>query len=738
MWILTASFDGAEISDGNANLQKSKLLKPGKTYALGRRDQPLVIKHQRISKEHGVFEVSSVAEDRLSDPDYRPSLRYINKRDNKSIKVIRGQGHILIDNLSSDELQHGDVLWPIIQEKIDVKWEPLCCYYPPEKNKVASLVRGCTSLGISLVHTPEPWVTHHLTSSYAASASVGASLLSASQFVRPEWLEEIIRLGTTEQDSSDQSALENAFALPPLSKYRPSFSPKLHDSQKVFKVWEPNEERMNMLNNYRFFLVSEIPYATGSDAKDLIQRGGGTYEVLNIHAGKTKWHRALVRGNAKEGQKLVLVGNKDSLKAAIDEHDWQDLIHEVEIFDLPFIAPDALIQAVINIDTSGLDKSSEQGEGIQVHHKPPFKSNHEKEVVPVTPPEPQQDRSRGLVRSVTSRKTSVEPIESALPEDNKPRLRRALTRRTNAKSGLEDLSGVRNTQPEAMPIDLTASIPVRSRQLKRRRNASEPVQSSDILHTSPNVKLQSAKRHKTLYEDDKIQDMNVDEMYSQLPVSLPTEASSETLSQTQTQRNFSGPVQAPLLRPLPVVHEEEEETQGTSNTSRGIKRKAEVIYDVEMDIAISKKKKTLGETNAAEEQPRTTVQGTSSKPPSSAKMDTNKLDVDTAFLKAVASTKKGKKKEDDFDRDFNKLKIARPELERQEEDWDVVDDFGNDTGIRGNFMVILEMDVPTKDHAQHRTVEMWTDWQDVPNFKKFKKVCNVLYIYPNIVANDKY
>ena len=157
---------------------------------------------------------------------------------------------------------------------------------------------------------------------------MAASLLSASQFVKPDWLEEIIRLGTAEQG---QSTLENDFALPPLSKYRPSFSPNLQDSQKVFKVWEPNEERMNMLNNYRFFLVSEKLHGIASDIRDLIQRGGGAYEALDIQAGKLKWHRALVRGNAKDGQKLVLVGDKDSLKAAIDGHDWQDLIHEVEM-----------------------------------------------------------------------------------------------------------------------------------------------------------------------------------------------------------------------------------------------------------------------------------------------------------------------------------------------------------------------------------------------------------------------
>ena len=118
------------------------------------------------------------------------------------------------------------------------------------------------------------------------------------------------------------------------------------------------------------------------------------------------------------------------------------------------------------------------------------------------------------------------------------------------------------------------------------------------------------------------------------------------------------------------------------------------------------------------------VPDTASKPPSIAETRVNKLDVDTAFLKAVSSTKKGKKKEDDFDRDFNNLKISRPEFEHQEEEWNVVDDFGNDIGIRGNFMVVLEMDVSTSgNRSQNRPNQVQSEWRGLLNFKKFKKVC---------------
>ena len=59
-------------------------------------------------------------------------------------------------------------------------------------------------------------------------------------------------------------------------------------------------------------------------------------------------------------------------------------------------------------------------------------------------------------------------------------------------------------------------------------------------------------------------------------------------------------------------------------------------------------------------------------------------------------------------------------MDHQEEEWDLVDDFGKDTGIRGNFMIIVEMDIPAKEHRGQDSAV--TNWGEKPNFKKFKKV----------------
>lgn len=111
------------------------MLKTGKTYALGRKDKPLIIKHARISKDHAEFQVAGCTEDNIvgscfvfsvnvfiercqSDPSFKPKLRYINKRDKVPIRVERGQEELIIEPLDEAELFDGDIVWPISSEGI--------------------------------------------------------------------------------------------------------------------------------------------------------------------------------------------------------------------------------------------------------------------------------------------------------------------------------------------------------------------------------------------------------------------------------------------------------------------------------------------------------------------------------------------------------------------------------------------------------------------------------------------
>jgi hypothetical protein len=186
--------------------------------------------------------------------------------------------------------------------------------------------------GINVVLTPSPYVTHHLTPNYAATPTFAVSLLSACQFVKPDWITEVIRLGTLPRnnDPSDGISLEQTFTLPLTSKYRPSFASTLHPAQKAFNVWEPNEERLNMFSKFRFLWVDEKARDLDGNFKDVIERGGGSFEMFDVHGGKAKLHRALTRGQAKEGKKQVVIGKENSMQAAIGKDGWKELVNEAK------------------------------------------------------------------------------------------------------------------------------------------------------------------------------------------------------------------------------------------------------------------------------------------------------------------------------------------------------------------------------------------------------------------------
>ena len=101
-------------------------------------------------------------------------------------------------------------------------------------------------------------------------------------------------------------------------------------------------------------------------------------------------------------------------------------------------------------------------------------------------------------------------------------------------------------------------------------------------------------------------------------------------------------------------------------------------------------------------------------------------DTDKSFLTALASMKKGKKNEDSFDREFNNLRISKPDIEREvkEREWDLLDGLDDERDVRGNFMLVVELDVYRKGGSTGTGMlgAGRMDWEGKPNFKKFRKV----------------
>lgn len=231
--------------------------------------------------------------------------------------------------------------------RYSVKWMPLCVY---SSRKSSVSLEACASLGeinrhvailifkkletfsgIKIIYKPHAEVTHHLTDNYLANLPIATSLLSLCQLVQPEWLNEFIRLGTTSVNSSSgETSLEAHFDFPSISKFRPTFSPSLPQSQKHFNKWEPNEERVNLFHKFRFICMTEKIRELDGELRDAIHRGGGTLENFDIHSDVSKFHQSLTRSRAKEGKGVVIIGDIDAIQTAVGSAVWGELLAEAK------------------------------------------------------------------------------------------------------------------------------------------------------------------------------------------------------------------------------------------------------------------------------------------------------------------------------------------------------------------------------------------------------------------------
>lgn len=192
-------------------------------------------------------------------------------------------------------------------------------------------------IGISLINSPNSLVTHHLTPKYELTVPLATSLLSATQLVKVEWLQELIRLGSTPEDSHQfkLTPLEQTFAPPLESKYRPVFSPSLAPSLKSFKFWEPNEERLHLLKGYRFVLLSNADGQADSDVRELIIRGDGEYECFPLTNGEAKWNQLLAKAKRKIDEadlKVAIVARESVVQMTVGSDKWEKMLSGAQRF----------------------------------------------------------------------------------------------------------------------------------------------------------------------------------------------------------------------------------------------------------------------------------------------------------------------------------------------------------------------------------------------------------------------
>lgn len=749
MWLITGPFDSVE--QGDMSTTKTKLLKPGKNYGLGRKEQPLVVNNKKISRDACEFRVGPYTPDNMVDILYVPRLELANNK-LKSLMVKRQREDDMTCNPSASiTLEDGDHITIVSGIVVEVRWRRIACFVPPVRGMPSFSSEDCASIGISTLASAHELLTHHITPKYEVTTPVMTSLLCAAQLVKPDWLQELVRLGNTpaENDALGLTILEKSFVPPIESKYRPAFGPALPPGLKSFKHWEPNEERLNLLRGFRFVLPAEEG-EVDAELRDLVVRGGAEYEGFNLKAGLAKWRQVIAKGKRKveelrgAGKGLVVLAKNSVIQRAVEDEKWKEMVADAASLSVYVVQLETVLEAVVHVDASRIASTGSDSQESSSHSsplpsfvpnthpdEPSFPDGAEKEVP--------GDRSQRAVSPGNGGQDSTmrSPEPPVVPDSPPTKPKRKLVRRVpvpieSSEGSLMNFNNPESDIDKAKPESTQAPKPPSGSRPRLKRRLGLPglpgvpppeinipvvtIDVDDVVEEEP-----PHKKFKALFEASDPNKM-IFEGSQAFDAAYDNAVGTQNESLTQTVRS---PAFAPPKR-LPVVAEEEESMNGPSQRAKSVA--FEVPPPVEdgglssqMPATQARMKSKVPLSRQPSEQPQPTAK--SKKATGSGK---HVVDKDEAFLTAVASKKRGKKTEDDFDREFNKLRITKPDLQREEQPWTDMGDFDL-PNIRGNFMVIVDMEV--YKHSDRYREAVTNDTRDsvnmnVPNFKKFKKKIN--------------
>ncbi|KIJ37595.1 hypothetical protein M422DRAFT_50393 [Sphaerobolus stellatus SS14] len=614
------------------------------------------------------------------------------------------------------------------------------------------------------------------------SSSALMSLLTPAYFVTPAWLDAITSID-----------LFNKFKLPSEQSYLPPVDdPSLSSLEP--NVWAPSQKRKGLFDGLRF-TFAVIGSGIGTDTKaiaDAVQLGGTQIQFIDVEAeagdeSKSGWDTALRKRRRKDYQTdkipsgcgLILVADAESMHARGVSKEiqsaWDGMVNRASEVDMRIISPSFIVDAILKCDISILDCKQQKAAVTQSDE--PFQIP-ESESVAQPEPEPEPEtapRRPRLTRRATSQ-TPVQPppeipstpdtvVEIVEPPSTAPEppasTRKPLKRRANATGLLNTILGIDEDtsmviEPSPKPAsEPVAQTPTRPSRLKRRVNtAASSSQLQSLMEEEDDAAKRPLKKFRALFEGtmesadmaediDKVVKTGPNEQSQGLSI-VQEEEEEEESATVRTQEETQG-----RKRRLQDVAEEEDESQSQATTQARKKRA------VEGSNAVERRSRDLIPALQSQADPRagpSLDSQTQAQPKTQARKASKSgsgvaPDMDQNFMLAVTSRSKSKRTEDAFDREFNNLRISKPDPNNlanttNNPNWEALDEFACDMNIRGNFMQIVEMKVKekNKEGLQRRGGDR-LDWEGREDFKKFKKKSRVsdrelVQVTLNAVEND--
>lgn len=126
-----------------------------------------------------------------------------------------------------------------------------------------------------------------------------------------------------------------------------------------------------MLKPFRVIFLGERGREISEDYRELVRRGGATYECCSVEGGRELLHRVLAKGSDK-GKDMVIIADQSAMIAAIGDDEWDQLFQEAAeyvatvssyrncsdqhvSYKLRFIPATKLIETVVRVELSYLD-----------------------------------------------------------------------------------------------------------------------------------------------------------------------------------------------------------------------------------------------------------------------------------------------------------------------------------------------------------------------------------------------
>lgn len=505
MWVVSGPFDG--VQDG----VKEKLLRPGKTYTVGRAkagqglDGRLNIDNKAISHEHIDLIVGAYEIDDVSDSQAKPTVQLVVKRE-KDIWI--GTSTQRVGKGVLYDLEAGIEIGLTNKVSIYVLWKPVIVVNADnriKKERMREVAAESAKLGVTVSKTWRDTATHFITPSINMSRRVLHSLMLGVSLVDIKWLEELFRRGNelSVQSGPDEHgivALESHFVLPNPQDFRPQLASSDVEDEDItgwpLELWDASPDRKSIWNGLQFHFFCDDTAPT--EWTDQVQLGGGTFKSHNFNpkfAGETVTNaeeaNALFRnirlGAGKLGQvtgmktPVVVVVKPADLIGVLGKAMWKVYQEGMQNNGFKHVNPNDITLAALRMDITLIDCGLEQSEApvseVQVKKKTTAPASSLPDFVP--PSHAGDISATGSTSVITASASGVQaPSEPSEPisEMRRPRPLKRLRSQSREPSAASPPSKpvVSEVLPEIVEEDKQTSVVevARPRLLKRRVKTS--------------------------------------------------------------------------------------------------------------------------------------------------------------------------------------------------------------------------------------------------------------------------